>query len=46
MSPLRTQAFHQRGNFQHFFPICLVGLEGRNLLGDLLSPAEPLGRVD
>lgn len=46
MSPLRTKAFHQRGNFQHLVSICLIGLEGRNLLGDLLVPAKPLGRVD
>ena len=44
MSPLRTEAFHHRGNLQHLFPICLVGLEGSNLLSDLLTSPERLGR--
>jgi hypothetical protein len=46
MSPLRTQAFHQRGNLQHLFPIRLVCLEGSNLRGDLLAPVKPLGRFN
>jgi hypothetical protein len=46
MSPLRTEAFHQRCNFQHLFPIRLVCLESSNFRGDLLAPAKPPGRFN
>ncbi|MFN2388664.1 MAG: hypothetical protein ABR575_03530 [Actinomycetota bacterium] len=46
MSPLRTKAFHQRGNLQHLFSIGLVRLESRNFLGDLLAAMKCLSGLD
>ena len=46
MSPLRTEAFHQRPNLKHLFPISYVCLQGSNLVGNPLTPAKHLGRFD
>jgi hypothetical protein len=46
MSPRSTQALHHGGDFQHFLPVSLVGIECCDLLGEHFAALEPCGAVD
>ena len=45
MSPLRTEAFHQRRNLEHLFSIGLICFESCNLLSDVLTAMKGLRRI-